>query len=163
MADAARALRAGDVMQDDPLYAQGYENRSFPAVQNLEVVADGSIHAVGSIRIVGIHTPGHTPGGMSWTWNTCEKERCLDIVYADSLSAVSADGYMFSTGLGAALKDSAARIAALDCDILLVTHPFLFQMQEKLAQGRESFVDDKACETYGQTYLQKVQQRLAAE
>jgi metallo-beta-lactamase class B len=161
--DGARALRAGDVLQDDPLYAQGYENRSFPAVQNLEVAADGSTHAIGNTRIVGIATPGHTPGGMSWTWKTCEAGRCLNIVYADSLSAVSADGYKFSTGLGAALKSSAARIAALDCDILLVTHPFLFQMHEKLALGRESFVDDKACETYGQTFLQKVQQRLASE
>jgi metallo-beta-lactamase class B len=161
--DGVRALRAGDVLHDDPLYDQGYEKRSFPAVQHLEAVADGSIRAAGNTRIVGIYTPGHTPGGMSWTWNTCEEERCLNIVYADSLSAVSADGYMFSTGLGAALKSSAARIAALDCDILLVTHPFLFQMQDKLALGREAFVDDNACEKYGQTFLQKLQQRLAAE
>jgi uncharacterized membrane protein YfcA len=161
--EGVRALRAGDVMQDDPLHRNGYENRSFPAVQNLEVVADGSVHVTGNTQIVGIATPGHTPGGMSWTWSACEEGRCLNIVYADSLSAVSADGYKFSTGFGKALKSSAARIAALDCDILLVTHPFLFQMQEKLALGRESFVDDKACETYGQTFLQKVQQRLASE
>ncbi len=158
-----RALRAGDLMPDDPLYGHGFDNRSFPAVQNVDVIADGDVQHVGNTAIVGIYTPGHTPGGMSWTWNTCEEQRCLDIVYADSISAVSADEYSFTTGLGEQLNASAERIASLDCDILLVTHPFLFEMKEKHAQGRESFIDASACKDYGQKSLEQLQERLASE
>lgn len=107
----ARALRAGDLMEDDPSYGQGFKNRSFPAVQNVEAIADGVAQEVGNASIVSIYTPGHTPGGMSWSWNTCEEQRCLDIVYVDSISAVAADEYSFATGLGNELRASAERIA----------------------------------------------------
>jgi metallo-beta-lactamase class B len=159
----ARALRAGDLMQDDPSYGHGFENRSFPAVQNVEVIADGVALSVGNTSIINIYTPGHTPGGMSWTWNTCEEQRCLDIVYADSISAASAQEYRFTTGLGDALNASAERIASLDCDILLVTHPFLFEMKEKYTQGPEAFIDDRACKDYGQKSLEQLLERLASE
>lgn len=159
----ARALRAGDLMEDDPLYGQGFESRSFPSVQNVEVIADSVPRQVGNSSIVGIYTPGHTPGGMSWTWNTCEAERCLEIVFADSISAVSADGYKFTTGLGEDLRASAERIAALNCDILLITHPFLFGMKEKYSLGRESFVDDRACAEYGRKFLQQLGERVGSE
>ncbi len=159
----ARALRAGDLMQDDPLYAYGFENRSFPAVKNVEVIADGDAHHVGNTSIVSIYTPGHTPGGMSWAWNTCEEERCLEVVYADSISTAAAKEYRFATGLGDELRASAERIAALDCDILLATHPFVIEMQEKVALGRESFIDDSACNDYGQKSLERLQERLASE
>ncbi len=159
----ALALRAGDVMQDDPLYGQWFEHRSFPAIQNVAVVADGATRHPGDAGITGMYTAGHTPGGMSWTWNTCERERCLDIVYADSISAVSADNYRFTSGLGDALRQSAERIAALECDVLLVTHPFLYEMKQKYALDRDAFVDEQACNDYGSDALQQLQERLTRE
>jgi uncharacterized membrane protein YfcA len=159
----ALALQRGDLLEDDPLFAHGYENRSFPAVATAEVVENELVRTYGSVRLRGIHTPGHTPGGMSWTGQSCEEDRCLNIVYADSLSPVSAAGYRFSDGLGDAVRRSSEIVAALDCDILLVTHPVYFDMQRKFAQGRETFIDMQACSRYAANTLQQLEQRLADE
>jgi len=107
--------------------------------------------------------PGHSPGGTSWTWRSCEGERCLDIVYADSLTAVSAPGYRFSDGMGRAIRESAAALAALDCDILLSTHDSWFGLHDKLAAGKESFVDPEGCWAYAETALARLERRLEAE
>ena len=34
-------------------------------------------------------TPGHSPGGTTWSWRSCEDGRCVDAVYADSQTPVS--------------------------------------------------------------------------
>src|ERR1044071_101762 len=46
----------------------------------------------GGLAVTAHMTPGHTPGSTTWSWRSCEGPRCLDIVYADSLTAVSDDG-----------------------------------------------------------------------
>jgi metallo-beta-lactamase class B len=100
---------------------------------------------------------------MSWTWQACEQGRCLNVVYADSIGPVSAGNYRFSNGLGDAVAASARIIAGLDCDILLGTHPFVFDMLPKYEQGREAFIDPLACRAYGEATLRQLQKRLAAE
>lgn len=159
----AAALRRGDLLPDDPQYDQPRENRAFPAVGDVVEVEDGAQHVGGDATIRGVFTPGHTPGGMSWTWTSCEEDRCLDVVYADSIGPVSVDSYRFSDGLGDALARSARRLADLDCDILLVTHPFVFDMQEKFEQGSAAFIDADACRDYGEKTLENLNKRLATE
>jgi metallo-beta-lactamase class B len=159
----AASLNIGDLLPNDPQYDQPRENRMYPAVENVTVVENGSEYVAGDVTIRGIFTPGHTPGGMSWTWQSCEQERCLDIVYADSIGPVSVDGYRFSDGLGGELAASARRIAEMDCDILLVTHPFVINLQEKFAKGRAAFIDPGACKNYGEKTLEIMQKRLASE
>jgi len=87
---ARRALEAGEVMADDPQFAFGKEHNEFPAVKDVREVADGQELSVGKLRITAHFTPGHTPGGTSWTWTSCEGATCLSMVYADSLNSVSA-------------------------------------------------------------------------
>lgn len=157
------ALRAGDLMADDPLFAQGFANRAFPAVPAASAVADGVELAIGDLVLHGMYTPGHTPGGMSWRWQTCEGARCLHMVYADSLGPVAADGYRFTDGLGSALRNSIGIISELDCDVLLATHPFHFELQDKASRGRESFVDAGACQRYAALALQQLERRLQLE
>lgn len=157
------ALHAGDLMADDPLFAQGFENRSFPAVPEAIAVADGIELVIGDLVLRGVYTSGHTPGGMSWTWRTCEGARCLDMVYADSLGPVAADGYRFTDALGSALRNSIAAVAEFDCDILVTTHPFQFDLQGKATLGRESFVDAGACQRYAAAALQQLERRLLTE
>ena len=159
----ARALRAGELQHKDPLYLPADSNHTFPAVHDVDEVADGSTLAIGDVQLRAIHTPGHTPGGMTWSWQSCEDERCLEIVYADSLSAVAASGYSFADGLGDVLRDSAKKIAALDCDVFLTTHPFFFAMQAKVEQGRAAFVDDQGCIDYASSALTSLERRLAEE
>ena len=95
-ARGARALAAGGSAPDDPQHAFGAAANGFPPVPSVRGVADGETLRVGPLAITARLTPGHTPGGASWTWRSCEGERCLDVVYADSLTAVSADEFRFS-------------------------------------------------------------------
>lgn len=162
-AAAAKSLRRGDLMPDDPQYDQPFKGRSFPAVSNVLAVDGGAEFEVGDSPVRGIFTPGHTPGGMSWTWQACEEGRCLDVVYADSIGPVSVGSYRFTEGLGDEIEKSAKTIADLDCDILLGTHPFVFDMQEKYKQGRGAFVDASACKAYAKASLRNLEKRLNKE
>ena len=57
---------------------------------------DGEAFHVGKLALTAHLTPGHTPGGTTWTWQSCQDSRCLNMVYADSLTPVSADGFKFT-------------------------------------------------------------------
>jgi metallo-beta-lactamase class B len=89
-----------------------------------------------------------------------------DGVYADSLTAVSAQGFKFtSSGVGDEIAASAGKVGDLDCDILLTPHPFFFGMDEKLEridQGNP-FVNNVGCLLYAESSLQWLEQRLQAE
>lgn len=160
-ADAVRMMETGRPFEDDPQY--GLEPPSFPPVAKVRGAHADTELVLGETTLRAVPTPGHSPGGMSWTWQSCEGERCLDIVYADSLSAVSAPGFRFSDGMGEAIRESAAALAALDCDILLSTHDFGFGLPEKLAAGRQAFIDPEACWSYAEKALAGLERRLEAE
>lgn len=164
--EASKALLSGLLQQDDPQFLNGQEQSGFPPVENVSTIADGDVITVGSVNVKAVYTPGHTPGGMSWTWESCALGTCYDIVYADSLTAVSAEGYRYSDGPAAnQLIESAGVISDLDCDILLSPHPFFFGMQEKLQQRDQGnpFVNNVACMIYAETSLGWLEQRLHSE
>lgn len=167
---AADALRAGTPTADDPQFL--IANNGFPPVQNVRVIGDGETLRVGNVAITAHFTPGHTPGGTTWSWRACEEARCLDVVYADSLNAVSADEFRFSGGPGnPSIVDSFERgirtVEALPCDIFLTPHPGFFGMQEKLrrraAGEANAFVDSNACRDYARGARTRLEQRIATE
>jgi metallo-beta-lactamase class B len=164
---AAEALRLGGPTADDPQYDT--EASEFPRVENVRVVADGETLAVGDVRVTAHFTPGHTPGSITWTWRSCEGSRCLDVVYADSLTPVSADGFRFteSPSLVEAFERSIYTVAALPCDIVLAPHPGFIGMQEKrrgLEAGEtDAFVDADGCRTYAGAVRARLSERLARE
>ena len=160
---ALPTLRRGHLDADDPQHDPVNPTTVFPAVPNPQTIADGDVARIGGLAVRGVYTPGHTPGGMSWTWQTCEQGRCLDVVYADSLSPVAAPGYRFGAGMGEKIRQSAARIAAMDCDIFLSTHDFSFGLHQKLRQGRDAFIDPGGCKRYAANTVQRLERRLARE
>ncbi len=160
---ALLTLRRGVLDSGDPQFDPVDPNNAFPAVPNALPIRSGDTAMAGGAEIRGVHTPGHTPGGMSWTWQACEEGRCLEVVYADSLSPVAPPGYRFGDGMADQLRTSAARIAALDCDIFLSTHDFSFGLHDKLATGRDAFVDPDGCKRYAARALQRLEQRIARE
>lgn len=95
-APSARALALGHPTPDDPQYEAGASVQDFPAVARVRTVEDKETLRLGRVAITAHHTPGHTPGATSWTWQSCEGTRCLDMVYADSLTAISAPGFRFT-------------------------------------------------------------------
>jgi len=164
--EGAKVLRSGKLQSDDPQYSYGPENTSFAAIDNVVAIADRDVVTIGDVDVTAVYTPGHTPGGVSWSWESCALATCYDIVYADSLTAVSAPGYRFSDGPAASqLIESAAAISDLGCDILLSPHPFFFGMQDKLERRDEGnpFVNNVACMMYAESSLDWLQQRLQSE
>jgi metallo-beta-lactamase class B len=165
---AAAAMEAGHAMPDDPQY-RDTPDLDFPAVENVRRVSDSETLTVGEAAITVVFTPGHTPGGTSWTWRSCEDGDCLDIVYADSLNAVSAANYRFidHPDMLQRLQNSMDRIAALPCDILIAPHPdqigFLEKAATILEDGDDPFVDPRACGAYAKSARARLEAKLESE
>lgn len=163
---AAEALRTGTVPADDPQAAEG--DARFPAVAQVIAVADGETIRIGATAVTAVHTPGHTPGGGSWHWRSCEDGRCVTAVYADSLNAVSSDGFHFSDDPArvAAFEAAIESIGALDCELLIPVHPGFAQLVERrrrAPQAADALLDPQACRRYADSAAERLAERLRSE
>ncbi len=159
-------LSSGKLIEGDPQYVADSDAGSFPAIKNVASLGDGEFVSIGSVNVQAVHTPGHTKGSVTWTWESCALNTCLNVVYADSLTAVSAEGFSFAaSGAADQMVESAGKIADLRCDILLSPHPFFFGMHDKLERRDEGnpFVSSFGCTFYAETSLDWLEQRLEAE
>ena len=158
---AKAALNSG---RPDPADPQFGILKPFPAARVDRTVRDGQQVRLGNIMLTAMETPGHTAGAMSWRWVSCDGGVCPNFVYADSLSPVSRDGYRFSDhpALLAAFRDSIAKIAATDCDLLLTPHPSASAMPERLSL-KAPMRDSNACKVYGAAKTKALDERLAKE
>ncbi|MBD8527752.1 subclass B3 metallo-beta-lactamase [Pseudomarimonas arenosa] len=159
-------LRAGVAPADDPQAAFGTDAAfpALPADHPTRSIADGEVLRLGDTELIAEYTPGHAPGGISWRWQACDANRqCTAIVYADSLSAVSAPDYRFSDHPAAieAVNASVKRVAGLDCQLLVSTHPEMSQLFERHARGE--LIDASACRRYAEQAAQALQRRLHNE
>lgn len=171
--ETARALRQGMLVVDDPQYGFGIEANSFPAVENITILEDRDVIRLGEVQLTAYFTPGHTPGSTTWTWQSCDENTCLDLVYADSINPVSAPGFRFFAMDAAydyrlVLQNTIATIRSLECDILLSPHPFYFAMESKLQQlnvnsEANPFIDDAACKAYADAGEVRLRERLEEE
>jgi metallo-beta-lactamase class B len=161
--EAARlGMETGLPLADDPQHGI---HPAFPGIKAEQIIADGETLQIGKQQLTVIATPGHTPGGTSYTWQSCEGTNCKNIVYADSLNAVSADTYRFTDhpGYVATLRASMARIEAInDCDIMISPHPFQSEFFDRLA-GVKPLVDAERCKQYVTAARKRLDDRLAKE
>ncbi|MDP1699294.1 MAG: subclass B3 metallo-beta-lactamase [Xanthomonadaceae bacterium] len=162
----ANALRMGTVTADDPQAGYGMGN-AYPAIEHVtEIVDDGTL-TLGNTRVRAHYTPGHTPGSTTWSWQSCEAERCVTMVYADSLNAVAAPGFRFSDTPAriAQFRTSIARVALLRCDILVPVHPEFGDLFNRLLHGSNTsrFVNANACQRYATAARKRLQQTIANE
>jgi metallo-beta-lactamase class B len=161
--EAARlGMEKGLPVVDDPQHGL---HPAFPGIKADLILRDGQSLQIGKQGISVIATPGHSPGGTSYTWKSCDRNICRRIVYADSLNAVSADAYRFTDhpAYVATLRGSMAKIEAIkDCDIMISPHPFQSDFFERLA-GEKPLVDPKGCATYAGSARQRLDIRLAKE
>jgi len=134
------------------------------------VIKDGEVQRVGALAITPNFTPGHTPGSTTWTWRACEGSQCLNIVYADSISAVSAPGFKFTAqpSLVAQMRRSITRVGELPCDIVISTHPSATNLDDKIKKralqkgGPDPFVDH-GCKALAATAMKGLEARIAEE
>jgi metallo-beta-lactamase class B len=166
----ADALRRGENTTDDPQFGFGKAFNGFPPVKNVKVIKDSETLSVGNLSITANFTPGHTPGSTTWTWKSCEGKECLNIVYADSISAVSADGFRFTDSPERvnAFRRSISRLGELPCDIVISTHPSATNLDEKIKKraaekgGPDPFVDH-GCKALAATAMKGLEARIAQE
>jgi metallo-beta-lactamase class B len=172
-ASGAEAIAKGEPTKDDPQFAFGHAANAYPAAKNVKAVADGETVRLGNLAVTAHYTPGHTPGSTTWTWRACEGDRCLDVVYADSLNSVSAPGFRF-TGDAThpsrvpLFERSIATVEALPCDIVIAVHPGFVDLDAKVAArgktpGVDPLVDPKGCRTYAAGARERLAQRVAEE
>lgn len=154
------AMVTGAAAPDDPQFTLGDR---YPQVPQVTPLSDGQQVAVGPLRLTAHFTPGHTPGSTTWTWESCEGAACRHMVYADSLTAVSAPGFKFSAQTARVLgfKHAIATVAQLPCDILLTPHPEASALWQR--EARKDFTDKGACRRYAEAAGKALDQRLAGE
>jgi len=159
-AAAAKALAQGHPTESDPQYEVD-DKYSYPKVAHAETVEDGQQITLGDVTLTAHRTPGHTPGGTSWSWTSCDKGKCLDMVYVDSLTSFStAPGYRF-TPVAESFRASIAKVRALPCDMLVTTHPTASGFWKKADAGK--LVDPNGCRALADGAEAALDRRLAEE
>jgi metallo-beta-lactamase class B len=163
-------LTKGTVPRSDPQFGVIPAIASAP---NVRTITDRETLRIGSIAVTAHETPGHTPGGTSWTWESCEGSRCAGFVYADSLTPVSAEEFLFtrSREYPNALADfqrSFTRLTSVKCDILLTPHPAASGFWQRYDNWRKTgsiddIIDRGACARYVDGARERLTQRLKVE
>lgn len=171
VADAAAfpVLATGQVAADDPQYGiiENMPPLVFDATLGFTIERmkiDVPSEWTGGVAMTAHATPGHTSGGTSWTWKSCEGTNCATFAYIDSLTAVSREGYRFSDHPErvAPFRESFARVNRMPCDILLTPHPAVSNMFQRLG-GAEPLVDRDACRRLVHAMRKRLDDRLAKE
>lgn len=159
---AKKAMESG---KPDPLDPQYGSIPGFEGVKVDRLLKDGQKLRLGGQTLNMIATPGHSPGGTSWTWKSCEGGVCVRIVYADSLNAVGPDSYRFTDHpkAVAALRTSMKRIGEIEeCNILISPHPSQSNFFARLAD-EDRLLDRSGCLAYAQAARDRLDARLAKE
>ena len=161
-AEARKSLESGI---SDPADPQLAILPPFAGIKVDQIVHDGETISLGPIKMTAIATPGHAPGGTSWTWKSCKGGTCHHFVFADSLGAVSADGYRFTDhpAYVAVLRATMKRVAELKpCDVLIAPHPAQSRFFERVS-GKEPLADSAGCANYAKAAMERLDARLAKE
>lgn len=160
--DSAQAMKSGKVLANDPQAGYG-DAMNFPAISNISIIGDGKSIEIGKNVVTAIYTPGHSPGGTSWSWPSCEADKCINIVFADSLNSVSDDVYKYSAHPDylASFQKSIETVRNLKCDIIIGAHPGFSDLFEKAAA--EKLIDAEGCKKYADDAEARLNKRLAEE
>lgn len=165
----AKELMLGGKYPDDPQFGDAPD---YPPVAHVDTVADDGVVRVGNVEITAHYTPGHTPGSTTWTWQSCEGDRCLHMVYADSVSALTAGTFRYSDPAHPERVQNYRRglavMAALPCDILVTPHPDQIDFLEHVAQRDagakpDPLIKPDACRAYAAAGGRSLDARLAKE
>jgi metallo-beta-lactamase class B len=155
------------------------------------VVKDKEVVRVGSLVVQMHNTAGHTPGSTTWTWQSCQasptpstsakatadkqgsNQPCLNIVYADSISAIAAPGFRFTGDAKTPsrvdqFRKSITTVGELPCDIMITTHPAATDLAGKLRKRAakpavDPFIDAQACRVLAANAMKALDARVAEE
>jgi metallo-beta-lactamase class B len=167
---SAGVLSRGGVDPADPQFG---DIRGIAKVANVKVLREGETVHLGPLALTSHPTPGHTPGGTSWTWTSCEGSRCYNMVYADSVSAVAPESFKFShnSTYPNVIHDFEKSFAFFDtvpCDVLLTAHPEVADLWDKMAKRKagvtpDPMVEPGACKQLAADARKQLDARIAKE
>lgn len=160
-APAIATLKRGSSDRTDPQFL--LDDR-YPPVADVQAVADGDVVRVGDLAVTAHATPGHTPGGTSWTWRSCEGAQCLEFAYTDSTTAISDKVYRYSDQPAylAAFREGLARMATLPCDVQISPHPLASNLFARM-DGTLPLAEGGACRRHADAGLANLERRLRNE
>ena len=172
-ASGAEGFAIGTAVPDDPQIGFGKAENAFPPVKNVRVVKDKDVVRVGPLALTMHDTAGHTPGSTTWTWQSCVDGKCLNMVYADSISAISAPGFRFTGDAKTPsrvdrFRQSIATVGELPCDVMITTHPMATGLAGKLKKRAakpavDPFIDPQACRALAANAMKALDARVAEE
>ncbi|MCU0634221.1 MAG: subclass B3 metallo-beta-lactamase [Gemmatimonadaceae bacterium] len=160
----ARALARGGL--DDPHYGERFP---FPPVRGVRIATHGEALRLGELTLVAHATPGHTAGNMTWSWQSCEEARCLQLVDVGSLSAPDYRlvGNRKAPNIVAEYTRGFAIVASLRCDIALAPHPGMVDFWERVARREQgdadALVDAGLCRAYAKGARENFERELATQ
>jgi len=157
---SATVLETGSSEEGDPQHGVLLD---YPPVLDVQRFREGDTLRVGPIAVTPHLTAGHTPGGTTWTWRSCDEAGCVDVVFADSQTPISADGFRFSESPSAVadFERGFATLETLSCDILVTPHPGASSLWERVEGG--NLIDPQACKRYAAAGRQALARRLQTE
>ncbi len=157
---SASAIRRGNSGPEDPQYGSLLD---FPSVAVVEELLEGETLTLRALSLTPHLTPAHTPGGTTWSWSSCEAEECVQLVFADSQTPISAEGFRFSERSDLeSFERGFVALEGLPCDILITPHPGASSFWER-HESPEGLVDPLACRRYVASARQQLARRLVAE
>jgi metallo-beta-lactamase class B len=151
---SVKVLQSGLPDKGDPQYPN---LDPMTPIANTRAVRNSEAVKLGPLSVTAHYTPGHTKGATSWTWQSTEGGRTVDMVYADSLTAIAADGARFSGNplyptAQTDIEGAIATVASFKCDVLISAHPEAGELWERKAKqaelGNVAFIDKDACRKY---------------
>ena len=158
----------GRFLEQDPVHELHCRRRDQPRAPRSVRKDAGAVPARDEAALSNAARWKLTVRSRSSSWS-----RCLHLVYADSLTPVSSEGYKFSRrGKGESPADrfarSITRVSELPCDVLIAPHPEFIGLDEKLARLKKDpstnpFIDSGACRAFAAAAKKRLDQRLAEE
>ena len=162
-AAAKAAVEAGSIDRADPQF--GIIDAAPPAAVGRSFARAGRIGIGGdALALTALPTPGHTAGGTSWSWKSCDGAECITFAFVASLSAVGRDDYRFvdHPERVAPFRQTFVKVAAMDCDILITAHPAASDLHARLARTKP-LRDADACRAYSARSQKALGARLIEE
>lgn len=144
--------------QDDE--REGARMGSIPMLPHVWVAQDDQVVSISSVRLRALATPGGSPEGMTWTWDSCDGSKCLPTVYPASLEPEGKP--RDRAAAQSAVEASLARLERAPCQLLLTPDPAAAGGLDRLvkAEGKQDVLrNDSACKTYVKQLRDKLAKR----
>jgi metallo-beta-lactamase class B len=139
---------------------EGARMGSIPMLPHVWVAQDDQVVSISSVRLRALATPGGSPEGISWSWDSCDGSKCLPTVYPASLEPQGKPKDRAASQ--AAIEASLARLERAPCQLLLTADPAESGGLERLvkAEGKQDLLKDEgACKTYVKQLREKLAKR----